>query len=60
MVIFFILVIKKNRIIFITDPISNYRAYYRSLNNKIFIFDNLKIIKKFENHLNKKIYNFFF
>jgi hypothetical protein len=56
---FFVIVLKKNSIIFITDPISNYRVYYKFFNNKIFVFDNLKITQKFKNHFDKKIFDFF-
>ena len=55
----FIIVIKKKSIIFITDPVSNFRVYYYYINNKIFIFNNLKQIRNFKNKLSKNIFNFF-
>tara|TARA_B110000037_G_C17094454_1_gene495384 strand:+ start:402 stop:1880 length:1479 start_codon:yes stop_codon:yes gene_type:complete len=56
---FFIIVIKKNKITFITDPISNFRAYYKFHKNKLIVFNDLKKLNDFKLSLDKNIFNFF-
>lgn len=56
---FFIIIKKKNSIIFITDVLANKRVYYQNYGRTIFISDNINTFNFNKKNFDKDIFNFF-